>query len=271
MILDGSGGQFPRAQAPHLYLLPYLDQASMYARINLLLVADRNIVIVPGVNDQNEPVVQSILPVFICPSDPETIINRRNNYRASVGITAFPRYLPSERGESPGLSGAFHPVTQALHSQHFFDGLSTTAAFSERVGGSGVPSAASSCRDLWLVGVSQANTIWRSVDREALQVQACRKRNAGPALDVSLGQFWFYAGFDDTWYNHIFAPNSSIPDCGQVYGFDGSAVMSARSAHPGVVNCLMMDGAVRLVASAVDEQIWQAIGTRAGADPYSMD
>jgi prepilin-type processing-associated H-X9-DG protein len=43
-------------------------------------------------------------------------------------------------------------------------------------------------------------------------------------------------------------------------------VEPASSRHPGGVNVLFGDGAVRFVTGTVDEKLWQATGTIAGSD-----
>jgi len=43
------------------------------------------------------------------------------------------------------------------------------------------------------------------------------------------------------------------------------------SLHPGGVNLLMGDGAVRFVKSTVSVSTWRAIGTRAGGEVVSAD
>ena len=78
MIFDGSSGAWPRSHAPHLQLLPYVGENSLYSKINLLLAADRSL----AVTDANTPATQVVIPLFLCPSDGGSFSLRRNNYRA---------------------------------------------------------------------------------------------------------------------------------------------------------------------------------------------
>jgi prepilin-type N-terminal cleavage/methylation domain-containing protein len=57
----------------------------------------------------------------------------------------------------------------------------------------------------------------------------------------------------------------SLPEKAMTSGYTFAAVTS-RSYHAGVVNCLLMDGSVRAVASTIQPQTWHALGTRGGAD-----
>jgi prepilin-type processing-associated H-X9-DG protein len=43
-----------------------------------------------------------------------------------------------------------------------------------------------------------------------------------------------------------------------------SGIATARSIHPGGVNGLMADGAVRFVNQTISRGVWRALGTRNG-------
>ena len=49
------------------------------------------------------------------------------------------------------------------------------------------------------------------------------------------------------------------------------AALTADSYHPGGVNCLMGDGAVRFVKDSINGQAWRALGTIAGGEVISSD
>jgi prepilin-type N-terminal cleavage/methylation domain-containing protein/prepilin-type processing-associated H-X9-DG protein len=49
------------------------------------------------------------------------------------------------------------------------------------------------------------------------------------------------------------------------------AAVSARSYHPGGVNCLLADGSVRFVKDSVNWTAWRALGTVAGGEVVSSD
>src|SRR5262249_50492110 len=63
-----------------------------------------------------------------------------------------------------------------------------------------------------------------------------------------------------TLYDHGYPPNASKWDC---ISFDHNW-RAARSRHPGGVNLLLADGAVRFVSEQVDIATWHALGSRAG-------
>jgi prepilin-type processing-associated H-X9-DG protein len=76
-----------------------------------------------------------------------------------------------------------------------------------------------------------------------------------------------------TTYNHVSPPNTN--SCGGL-PFPGSmANMSvqspARSYHPGGVNVLMGDGAVRFIRNGVSLSTWRALATRDGGEVISSE
>jgi prepilin-type processing-associated H-X9-DG protein len=87
----------------------------------------------------------------------------------------------------------------------------------------------------------------------------------------------YYNSWDgNTQFSTLYPPNSPAPDrvaeclsyprapCSK--GSDEN-VMTLRSHHPGGVNALLADGHVRLIADAVANDVYQALGTRAGGEP----
>lgn len=264
MYGDGSNGQKPRSHAPHLYLLPFLDEANAFQMIDRRLQAERWLLISPGHNDANEVMKQQRFPVFVCPTDgmSDTFLN---SYRACIGATAFPRGA-NKVTLDPRQAGAFAPVNRSLSSRDCQDGLSNTAAFSERLMGDDDDLKYTPRRDwFYISGMGQFDNIWNSPAPDAAIGQACESlRNQSPPHDSTSGAFWFYGGLADTWYSHFQTPNHPVPDCGAVKGMAGGGVISARSDHDGGVNLAFLDGSVRFYSDAIDHRVWKSIGTRSG-------
>lgn len=262
----GTPGVLPRLHAPHLYLLPYLDEQPLYDRIDLQIIAHRDALIVPGVNDANEEIKRLRVPVFLCPSDPGSG-EARNHYRANIGATAFPRYSNVEQ-QTPrsAVAGAFFPVKATLRPPDFQDGLSQTVAFSEKSSGDWSDLRFTPSAEYFRLGSMELQTLWASPNGDRDFVAACgRLTNTNPAHESTVGGYWFYADFTDTWYNHLLTPNHPTPDCGGDFG----GVMTARSAHAAGVNVVMMDGSTRFVSDGIAESVWHALGTRAAGDTDS--
>jgi len=53
--------------------------------------------------------------------------------------------------------------------------------------------------------------------------------------------------------------------------YDGQYWAAARSRHAGGVNVGMGDGSVRFVKSSISQQVWKAMGTKAGSEVLSSD
>jgi type II secretory pathway pseudopilin PulG len=270
MLADGTGASELRSHAPHLYLLPHLDQQSLFANVDLRALALRDTIGKSAYDPVNLPVQEACVSLFLCPSDPSTLKDRRNNYRANIGPTAYPMDTnPHETPMTTGGEGAFYPIKRHLMAQDFRDGLSNTVAFSERLSGDGNNHRYSPAQDYFqFSAVGDINRIMNSPGGSQAFVAECGSlTNPQPPHDSSTGQYWFFGSLQDTWYNHLLTPNHQIPDCGIVYsGMWGGAVMTARSAHPAGVNCMMMDGSVRFQNDQVDPTAWRALGTRNGRD-----
>ena len=78
-------------------------------------------------------------------------------------------------------------------------------------------------------------------------------------------------------FSTLYPPNTTISDqlpyCTNVLprapcvgGSGANHIISARSHHPGGVNVVLADGAVRFVNEQVDGAVWQAAGSRNGAE-----
>ena len=172
---------------------------------------------------------------FICSSDANAtarVLKAPINYRACTG------------GDQLGQDGAFAPSrTVSVAAVEQSDGTSFTAAFSERLTGSGEdghpaiwayastpgPLPSGICSLGWLEG------------RHA--------RFHGDA-----GSSWFLADYPSTLYNHGLAPDTLL----SCVAMDGqSAHMGASSGHTRGVNLLLLDGSVKLIVPTVDTKIWK--------------
>jgi prepilin-type N-terminal cleavage/methylation domain-containing protein/prepilin-type processing-associated H-X9-DG protein len=69
-------------------------------------------------------------------------------------------------------------------------------------------------------------------------------------------------------YTHTLTPNSKHLDCIQADTIE-EAHIAARSAHPGGVNAVMCDGSVHFFRETINDKVWRALGTRAGAEVLS--
>lgn len=266
MVNDGTSGQTPRCHAPHIYLLPFLDQADAFHQIDRRIATDRYLAIIAGVNDANEAIKRRRFPIFVCPSEVQSGQNVLNSYRANIGVTTAPYRVWRERLSN---AGSFFPTSHACTAADFGDGLSQTVAFSERIADDGNSRVYSPAADWWQAGYRSGvpSNLSQKTQAEISTwfISECASlRELSPPHASDLGSRWFDAGLMDTWYNHALTPNHHVPDCGITGGAMAADIVTARSHHTHGVNVVFMDGSARLVSVGIDERVWQAWGTRNG-------
>ncbi len=172
-----------------------------------------------------------LVPGFFCASDPNALAGRLPapvSYRAATG-------------DSPlGRNGVFAPGRKwSLAEVEARDGLSYTAAFSERLVGSAEngPEQLPSYR---IAASSIAETCPTLADAIALRDDA--------------GSSWIAADYRSTLYNHALTPGAR-PSC---IARDGaSALLGASSGHVRGVNLLRLDGSVSLTVPTIAPAIWR--------------
>jgi len=182
------------------------------------------------------------VPGFVCSSDPNATSGQLTapiSYRAATGDTTV------------GDNGAFAPgrVIKLPDIQEG-DGLSYTAAFSERLVGDNV----SNHRAAWNYTIVPA----------PLPPLACPPPTDGSMWRGDAGSSWVSSDYRSTLYNHALRPNSQ-PSC---IDSDGKAAfMAASSGHVSGVNLLFLDGRVTVVRRSIDQKIWKQFARIEPADP----
>jgi hypothetical protein len=174
---------------------------------------------------------------FICPSDANAtarVLKAPSSYRACTG------------SDHLGQDGAFAPSrTISLAAVEQTDGTSFTAAFSERLTGSGEDGI----QAIWAYASAPGplpsggcSLVWLE-DRHA--------RFHGDA-----GSSWFLADYPSTLYNHSLAPSAPL----SCMAMDGQAAyMGASSGHTRGTNLLLLDGSVKLIVPTVDIKVWKEL------------
>lgn len=237
-------------------LLPYLDQVPLYAAINYSV---ENFPTEDGSSfpfPQNTTAFTTQVAAFLCPSDAgskPTVYGC--NYRGSFGVG--PCILTTRETYDSG--NGFFSTPGSLGPANFPDGLSHTAAYSERLRGTGGGGAIDPVRDF-----GEINVMTSCVSGDADNALACSRLAASRGFPAytDAGFTWFYGDFDCAAYNHAQEPNGRIPDAITQQVWMG--VATARSLHPGGVNTLMGDGAVRFVRESINRTVWRGLGTRNG-------
>jgi prepilin-type N-terminal cleavage/methylation domain-containing protein len=269
-ISVGIDGQRDRAAdnaSPHVSLLPWLEQTAVAQRISrfrpLPMAADSG-----GVGDKRlQRLVSKPIPVFRCPSDSGP---GRNNMVFCLG--ADPVAVVEPRSGFWGL-GPF-PLIESLPLAQVHDGLSNTAAVSERLTGSQDDNSFDPKRDFWYSGVQ---TLLYSTSRWPIRgdelVSICDAAiPSAPFVNTQSGWSWAYGRYDGACYNHVVTPNSNHNNCATmarsiVPRSTLHGIFRATSGHTDGVNQLMLDGSLRFISNHVDATVYSAIATRSGGEP----
>jgi prepilin-type processing-associated H-X9-DG protein len=239
-------------------LLPFLDQLNIYNAINFSL-GTAPAPITPyeqAGNVVNLTARDTQIKIFLCPSDGGPFEGTGTNYRGNVGVG--PANTTSI--EFPDSNNGLFPELDFVRMSYVPDGLSHTAAFSERLRGSGRASAPSPERDFW------ASHGFVSTADDQLKNCQIMARPGATGTFAEAGQWWYWTGRERTLYTHAQAPNGRIPDCLALYVQTALGMATARSWHPGGVNVLMGDGSCRWFSSSINQTVWRGFGTRNGGE-----
>ena len=255
-------------------LLSYIEQTQVANSLNFSLNAWAGNQSNNPITDPNYTARNTIINVFLCPSDPNTGAgkNNWNNYLSSKGTTT--------QGYPTSSTGMF-AFNNPYGLRDAIDGSSNTVAFAEALAGL-------TTRPTWRGNGITGTGAQQVFDASALGIPAIMNdlnnctmsfksaTSFGP-LTWETGRFWI-AG-DETFaiFTTIVPPSSTqwawtscragCSGCSP----DGSQYINSASLHSGGANVLMSDGSVRFVKSSISQMTWMAIGTRANGEVVSAD
>jgi prepilin-type processing-associated H-X9-DG protein len=276
------------------HIAPYLEEANMFNAANFF---------VGNFFPPNYTAFRMQMEVLLCPSEAGLKGGMALallgfdmgdiNYRMNYGGTSSCQTRLTSNGFVTGpfnatcqleMNGAFTDHT-VLNARDFVDGLSNTAMGSERclgdIDGLQDNTGVLNRRTDMLINRGGGSATMTTAQHLQICLNNTNRPPAGYVGFSTMGRdLWVEASYQQTFYNHILTPNSQVFDCGNNCNFQdlntractnnvSRAIVAARSYHPGSVNVLMSDGAVRSVSDAVDEVIWRAIGTRNGQEQVS--
>jgi prepilin-type N-terminal cleavage/methylation domain-containing protein/prepilin-type processing-associated H-X9-DG protein len=265
----------------HVALLPYIEQGPLYSNLNFANTGNA----ASPYSTINSSATSANIALFLCPSDVNRITTLnfgRNNYRYNCGSSPDSvNVLGPMNGPFIGADPGAQYNCRVFGFRDIGDGLSTTAAFSERVKGLDKNTQA---YDLLrptssaFIVVPQANT---ALSTPGAYFAACNsisitsaplQGGQGYDSDVyGIGGTWFVGYPSQTGYNHVMAPNTWTCVVNGGGGGQDQGAHAASSRHPGVVNVLFCDGSVKQVGSTVNVSTWWALGTRGNNDLVTSD
>jgi prepilin-type N-terminal cleavage/methylation domain-containing protein/prepilin-type processing-associated H-X9-DG protein len=248
-----------QAFSAHSQILPFLEQTPLYQSINFH---------VGWASPGNATARGTSLNVFTCPSDARSQLPpglAGTNYRANEGSTFLFGF--GAKSDPTGVNAAQAPPNGMFFANESCgvvdarDGSSNTAMFSEHVKGDFSQAVATERSDTF-----RPSTYPTDLDHA---VRICRDMNWRDLAfqGVSdVGAPWIYGYHSTSQYYHVSAPNTR--SC----MFPPLRIMTtANSDHPGGVNVLMGDGAVRFVKDSVHLGTWRSMGTRNLGEVISAD
>jgi len=260
-VLSGGPQVFMHCHSPFARVLALCDQTPLFDAINFSQAPHTAAALIA-----NDTYMRTNLAIFLCPSDSgwKQSGYGRVSYRVNHGPSH--RFAPSTLFPE-SWSGAF--TCRMVYSPSAYpDGLSNTAAASERSQGDWIKNVFRPNGDYLLTGLGEASIIGGSD-----VASVCRSSSVDVEHESRGGESWFFSGFHYTGYNHCVTPNWAHRDCSLQEGADQivhrimhDGVFPARSSHPHGVNVLFLDGSVQFVTDGVDPMSWRAASTRDGGE-----
>jgi prepilin-type N-terminal cleavage/methylation domain-containing protein/prepilin-type processing-associated H-X9-DG protein len=301
---EGANGAYPAGDMPwwtewsaHTMLLPYVEQQALFNSINFASTRPFNGTALMHDGIVNSTAEYTIIGTFLCPSDQNRLTSPwgPNNYMANAGAAPNSFYGGDGNGDvSDGANGLmsgpfiFTGVDNGQHGKavkvaDVADGLSNSAAFSERVKAIGTKAGGNSPFDTMkpTASLTNANSLGFIPMRGGLETtpqlfyQKCSQNPPKPSalghdmavqLDGEIsGASWSAGLLDATRYNHVMPPNTWSCRAGVL------AAYVASSRHSGMVNVLFLDGSVRAVKQTINLPTWWALGSRSGGEIVASD
>ena len=269
---DGTGDGW-RSFSAHAMILPYMDQAPLYNKINFSVNACCDNGGGPyNMESAGNPTGIQLntlgpIPGFVCPSDQRVDTPGPNNYAVCEGPNKTFNISNNEQ------NGAFNR-TPWVSFAGFPDGLSNTifmgeicksgaggsptsqTVLSEARNGSGIaPDGQTNGASSYPNGLTKA-----TVDGWGTACLAVASVNGN-----RVGGSWYHGESGRTGYNTLLGINSRFPNCSFHCGgchYDGSVLIGARSLHTGGAHHLLGDGAVKFISENLDWVTYQRLGAR---------
>ncbi len=235
-----NGRQYQRISWP-VFLWPFMEQNNLYEQYDFA----QPFYLAPNMATQ-----RAHISAYTCPSDasrPEqsnsdTYWRVMGNYVANMGNT----HLHQNAADQAIFSGSPFGIRHMYSMNHFTDGLSNSACFSEVI--IAAPGETSDNRGDFLndEGSPGFMSILTPNSSSPDQCRSCKDSSEDP--------------------NHT--DYRTIP-CTEV-GANQDYQIAPRSRHPGSVNASMCDGSVRTFSDNIGQSVWEAVLSTRGGEVFEL-
>ncbi len=257
-VWTGAGTLQNTGISEHARLLQYMEQLNVYQLIDFRLKWN---------DPANAQAAATRVPTFMCPSDPATTVpaiygpnNYYGNQGAQILYGGVPPTNPSNANFGmPPADGVFF-TNSFLPFADIRDGLSATAAFSEKVTGDFNNGISTPKSDTFRPDTAPSTPDQALADCRAIDVTNLSKQGYS-----NVGAPWLEGYHSTTYYYHVAPPN----DRSCMYP-PGRIMTTANSYHAGGVQMCLCDGSVRFVNDGIDLLVWRAAGTRASGEALQL-
>ncbi len=259
------------------FLLNYMEQSAIYNALNFQYQP-----VAPS-NKMNTTVFYAKINAFLCPSDLDrlTSVTGHINYAACSGSAAnSDAVIGPYSGAFRGPNGTSVTGAQVVKFAQITDGLSNTAAFSEKVKGLGTVNTYDTMRPsstVFYVAPPSVLNLPGPLNAACMAIVPTPSATLAAGIYYSnnsggIGGYWFLGEIPFTRYTHVMAPNTWSCDYTQTGGGQNvHGAHTASSRHPGGVNSMFCDGSVRFIKSSVNLMTWWALGSTSNGEVISAD
>ncbi|QDT15031.1 DUF1559 domain-containing protein [Alienimonas californiensis] len=244
-------------------LLPYLDAEPLSKSISFEdpLMDPALPAYATKLNEPQREAAGTVVATFLCPSDGEPPLFTdeegdvwaATNYFLNVGSGVGKNYYESNpdtdglfwRGSHTGFRSARDGTTQTL--------VATETLLGRR--GERTTELLDAQRQMARPSIGGAPG---GPTGEALYAAA----GSATSFDGGRAVSWIRGLGYNVYVDGYLTPNNDVPDVAH----HGSGLIGARSAHPGSVNVLLLDGSARGVSEGVRQETWRALFSRNGGE-----
>ena len=256
----------------HGRILAFVEESGAAVKVDLEQAFDQGPNAASGV-----PAIK--IPVFLCPSETNNLVRTKNgspfSYPHTYGFNAGTWFV-YDPATGAGGDGVFFPNSNLKIGQ-VSDGISKTLCAAE------VKAFTPYIRNTPDPGGIFPATSPPATAAIVAGLAAGGDVKLGPDTNSCTGHTeWPDGRVHHTGFTTTLPPNTRVPFLrdGREYDIDynsrqegtrGSvktfAAITSRSFHAGVVDAVLLDGSVHSFSEGIDQAVWRALGTRAGAEP----